>query len=222
MAQTFRLASRLFLLAMIGTTHSALAQPLSAAERDAPPSLEPGFWLRAELGFADVHTTLEAPGAGETSSHAYSPAAALRVGYAPAEWVAVGGALDFTLTRFRQESAGVEQRFDATYGLAGLGAQFYPFRELGLNFGAVGGYSLLALDDGNDSRALWGPGFALSIGLDGRIFTGRTWVGDPVKIEAARSQLFGVALRFDYTPKLTGDELEARVWSLGFLITSSI
>jgi hypothetical protein len=202
-------------------------RPAPEPDKDAPAKLDPGFWLRVEIGFADISTTLQLPagsggvgGADETSSTFYSPALGIRVGYAPDSSVAVGGALDLMLMRFKQETGNIEQKFDATFGLIGAGAQLYPFDKLGLNIGAVGGYSWLAYDDGNQSGTLWGPGFALSLGLDDRIFRGRTWTGNEAKV--ARSQLYGAALRFDYAPKVTGGDLEARLSSLALLITGTI
>ncbi len=203
----------------------SLAQPASGSDAatkvdlEEPPLLEEGLWFRAELGWSDNVVHRERDGIDQTMS-TDSPAFALRFGYAPASWIALGFVVDYAASVSDFESADRKTHTNVTNALTGGGARIYPF-DFGLSFELAGGWAFAYLNDGVDTSLMMGPGFSASIGVDQRIFGPRNWRNDPLGEDAA-SQLAGVGLRVDGAPWVKGEDYEGHAYSVSIVAAGTL
>ena len=185
----------------------------AAAEPSAEvPVLDTGFSFRLELGWADAWTRRDHSSAALEQKHnADAASLALRLGYAPAHWVALQVFLQDTTARSTYETNGTESKLQASHTMTGVGALFYPVSDSGFYFGASGGVAFVSLEDPADDSMMLGPGFSATLGVDRRISTGD-----------AGAFLLGPALRFDMAPKVKGDDFEGSAYALSFVLATTL
>lgn len=223
-SQSSKLALVLLVVAVFSAPSVALADKAlpSQMEPSEIPNLDPGLWLRAEVGFgtSTVHREHNSLPILQTST-AEVPVFGLGIGYVPAPWIAVGFVGNLARTTTTLESAGDKNRLATTTALAGVGAHLYPFDSLGLSFALAGGWGFAYLDNSVNSSLMMGPGISAAIGFDGRITQTRSWGGQKLG-EAASSQLFGAALRFDVAPSVKGEDFEGHAYTLAFVLGATL
>jgi len=222
---TKRCAAVLALMVLTGSA-SSFAQPTSGdsavadVDLEEPPLLEEGFWLRAELGWATNNVVHRELGGVDQTMNTDSPSFALRLGYAPASWIALGFVGDYAASLTDVESAEHKTHTNITTALAGGGARIYPF-DFGFSFELAGGWAFAYLNDGTETSLMMGPGFSASIGVDQRIFGPRNWHNEPLGQDAA-SQLLGMALRLDLAPSVKGEDYEGNAHSISFVVAGTL